>query len=358
MRVEDSVTAVSWIPSEAVTGVVLRIPFEVGLAHYDEPPPDVLLEIESFLAADRARFVNRLHAWIEVRDGVVVDYWQDGSGRLGATTLRLGGRGLTFAAVALPDRRRAEPVGDGAVRFEQTAGGRTSLPAPRRVSHPPYVQFSAPLAWTTLGLTLRADGSREFELAGASPFPRHCVYDDAGRLVSKSATIGYRQWSASAFGRHSPWGDADSTAMVSAVESALERELSRHVMRAGAKPEIRRLAPGDRLTEQGEQSDELYLLLDGVLGVDVDGEALAEIGPGGLLGERAILEAGRPYRDSHRADPMRGCGGRPRQGRPRSAARAVAESPSRRRPGRYGVSFAGDAGPKRQKRPAVAAGCG
>ncbi|CAN5198461.1 hypothetical protein BH24ACT12_BH24ACT12_01000 [soil metagenome] len=325
MRVEDSVTAVSWIPSEAVTGVVLRIPFEVGLAHYDEPPPDVLLEIESFLAADRARFVNRLHAWIEVRDGVVVDYWQDGSGRLGATTLRLGGRGLTFAAVALPDRRRAEPVGDGAVRFEQTAGGRTSLPAPRRVSHPPYVQFSAPLAWTTLGLTLRADGSREFELAGASPFPRHCVYDDAGRLVSKSA---------------------------------LERELSRHVMRAGAKPEIRRLAPGDRLTEQGEQSDELYLLLDGVLGVDVDGEALAEIGPGGLLGERAILEAGRPYRDSHRADPMRGCGGRPRQGRPRSAARAVAESPSRRRPGRYGVSFAGDAGPKRQKRPAVAAGCG
>jgi len=33
MRVEGSVTAVSWIPSEAVTGVVLRIPFEVGLAH-------------------------------------------------------------------------------------------------------------------------------------------------------------------------------------------------------------------------------------------------------------------------------------------------------------------------------------
>ena len=119
------------------------------------------------------------------------------------------------------------------------------------------------------------------------------MYDDAGRLVSKSATIDYRQWSASAFGRHSPWGDADSTAMVSAVESALERELSRHVMRAGAQPEIRRLAPGDRFTEQGEQSDELYLLLDGVLGVDVDGEALAEIGPGGLLGERAILEAGR-----------------------------------------------------------------
>ncbi len=58
MRVEGVVTAVSWIPSEAVAGAVLRIPFEVGLAHYDDPPPDVLVEIDSFLAADRARFVT------------------------------------------------------------------------------------------------------------------------------------------------------------------------------------------------------------------------------------------------------------------------------------------------------------
>lgn len=293
MRVEGSVTAVSWIPSEAVTGAVLRIPFGVGLSHYDQPPPDVLLDIDAFLAADRARFVNRLHAWVEVRDGVVIDYGQDGSGRIGATTLRLGHRGLTFAAVALPDRRRSEPVGEGAVRFEQTTGGRTSLPAPRRVNHPPFVQFSAPLAWTTLGLTLRADGSREFDLTGASSFPRHWVYDDAGRLVSKSAIIDYRQWSASAFGRHSPWGDEDSHTVVSAVESALERELSLQVMRAGLKPQIKRLDTGDRLTEQGERSDELYLLLDGVLRVDVDGDTLAEVGPGALLGERAILESGR-----------------------------------------------------------------
>ncbi len=293
MLVEGSVTAVSWIPSEAVTGTVFRVPFEVGIAHYDEPPPDVLQEIESFLAADRARFVNRLHAWIEVRDGVVVGHGQDGSGRIGATTLRLGGRGVSFAAVSLPDRRRAAPVGSGAVRFEQTAGGRTGLPAPRRVSRPPYVQFAAPLAWTTLGLTLHADGSHEFDLAGASPFPRHWVYDDGGRLASKSATIDYRQWSASSFGRHSPWGDADSAAVVSAVESALERELSLRLMHSGDKPEIRRIATGQRLTEQGEQSDELYVLLDGVLCVDVDGETLAEIGPGAVLGQRAIVESGR-----------------------------------------------------------------
>lgn len=293
MRVEGLVQCVSWIPSESVTGLVFRVPFEVGLSHYDPPPPDHLDDVESLLRADGARFANILRAWIEVRDGVVVDYGHQGGGRIGSTTLRVGGLGMTFAAVSLPDLHRAEPVGATAVRFEQTAGGRTGVPAPRRVSRPPFVQIAAPLAWTTLSLTLHADGRQEFALTGASPFPRHWVYDAQGHLDSKSSTVDYRDWSTTAFGRHSPWGDTDSTAVVSQVESALERELSRQIMRAGTKPEIRRLRAGELLTEQGERADELYLLLDGVLRVEVDGEQLADIGPGAVLGERAILESGR-----------------------------------------------------------------
>lgn len=222
-----------------------------------------------------------------------MNHGHSGTGRIGATTLRLGRQDMTFTAIALPDRRRAEPLGADAVRFEQTAGGRTGMPAPRRVSRPPYVQLAAPLAWTTLSLTLHADGSQEFELTGASPFPRHWVYDNDGRLAAKSATIDYQRWSTEAFGRHSPWGDTDSPAFVSEVESALERELSLRIMRAGTKPRIRQLRLGQRLTQQGEQADELFLLLDGLLQVDVDGNALAEIGPGAVLGERSILEAGR-----------------------------------------------------------------
>src|SRR5437773_1060098 len=38
MRVEASVTSVSWIPSEAVTGAVLKGTFESGVTHYDDPP--------------------------------------------------------------------------------------------------------------------------------------------------------------------------------------------------------------------------------------------------------------------------------------------------------------------------------
>jgi CRP-like cAMP-binding protein len=57
-------------------------------------------------------------------------------------------------------------------------------------------------------------------------------------------------------------------------------------------PHIKSLQPGQTLTRQGEHGTELYVLLDGVLAVEVDGKALAELGPGAVLGERAVLEGG------------------------------------------------------------------
>jgi CRP-like cAMP-binding protein len=41
-----------------------------------------------------------------------------------------------------------------------------------------------------------------------------------------------------------------------------------------------------------DPGDSLFLLLDGVLAVTIDGEAVAEVGPGVVLGERAVLEGG------------------------------------------------------------------
>ena len=236
-----------------------------------------------------------LRAWIEVRDGEIVDHGHSGGGRIGSTTLRLGTRQPAVRRLRPADLQRADRRGVDAVRFEQTAGGRTGVPSPRRVAHAPYVQFSSPLAWSTVALTLYADGRQECELSGASPFPRHWLYDGGGTLTHKSATVDYHTWSTSAFGRHTPWGDVDSPALVTEVETALERQLSLHIMRGGPKPRLRRLAAGQSLTTQGQVGDELYLLLDGVLRVDVDGNAVAEIGPGAVLGERAVLENGPPY---------------------------------------------------------------
>jgi hypothetical protein len=291
MRIEGSATTVSWIPRESVTGVY-RLPFETGLSHYDAPPPDVLSTVDALIESDRLRFINQLRAWIDVEDGIVINHGQCGTGLIGSTTVRFGRREMNFAAIALPDRRWAEPVGTDAVRFQQTTGGRTGVPAPRRVSRAPFVQFAAAVAWTTLSLTLRADGTQEIELAGASPFPRHWVYDGDDRLAAKSATIDFQRWSTDAFGRHTPWGNTDSPVLVSEVESAVERELSMQIMRPSAKPTIRRLRDGAHLTTQGEQADELFLLLDGILHVDQDGHARGEIGPGAVVGERAILESG------------------------------------------------------------------
>ena len=54
----------------------------------------------------------------------------------------------------------------------------------------------------------------------------------------------------------------------------------------------RTLDEGELLVEEGTEGDDLYLLLDGVLGVEVGGEPVAEMGPGTMLGERASLEGG------------------------------------------------------------------
>jgi CRP-like cAMP-binding protein len=77
------------------------------------------------------------------------------------------------------------------------------------------------------------------------------------------------------------------------AESTLERQLSKTIMRSGATSKPRQLTLDETLTEQGETGDGIYLLLDGILAVEVDGETVAEVGPGAVLGARALLEGGR-----------------------------------------------------------------
>ena len=52
MRLESSVTSLSWIPSEAVAGVNKPM-FEMGVAHYDDPPPDVIEDLDALRDSDR-----------------------------------------------------------------------------------------------------------------------------------------------------------------------------------------------------------------------------------------------------------------------------------------------------------------
>jgi cyclic nucleotide-binding protein len=304
MRVESAVTSITWIPSEAISGMP-KMPFEMGISHYDDPPPDRIDDLDPLHENDLFREANELKAWIEVEDDQIVGHGYSGQGRIGVTRLKLGPREVHFAAVQYPLLQAEPEVGDGWVKFVQSAGGHMGLPAPRRVSGKPFFRIKSASAWTTLQLIVYADGSSKHSLLGASPFPRHWIYDKDGVLVEKSGTIDFERWYRESHGPNTPWGEEDSPTLVTAVESELERDLSASIMRSGAKLERRNLDSGEALVHEGEEGRELFLLLDGMVDVEVNGDVVAEIGPGALLGERALLEGGKRTATIWASTPVR-----------------------------------------------------
>ena len=310
MRIETAVHSLSWVPSESLTGP-LATGMELGVSHYDAPPPDRLDDrgqVRRMCDEDRFRFAHVLSCWVEVEDGLVVaaGHGDDSGIVMGSTTVRLGPVGATFRAASLPVLRRDPVVLADEVRFVQTVGGRTGVPLPRPVPHPPFVRWLAPIVWTTLELVLRADGTHDVSLRGASAFPRHWVYDGSGRMVVKSGLTDQARWMAHSFGERTPWGRTDREALAVAGESELERLLSAGIMRGAERPEVRVLAAGDLLARQGEAGTDLLLVLDGVVRVEVEGAGpLGEVGPGAVLGERALLEGGRRTATLVAATPVR-----------------------------------------------------
>jgi hypothetical protein len=292
MRVSSSVTSISWIPSEAIAGIT-RLPFDLHVTHYDDPPPDHIDDIDDLHRRGAFRFANLLRAWVEVEDGRIVDVGQDGRELLSKTLVGLGRMSVGFSPTAFPMLRDPPDWGSESATFTQTAGGRPGVPAPRVVQGRPFVKLEGPNVWTTLSLTLGADGTSTWSLVGASPFPRHWIYDDAGHVVAKAGTIDFKDWYAHAFGGHSPWGGEQSGAVTTAAETPLERLLAGSIMRAGRRPHVRTLAAGDVLTEEGAPGTTVFLVLDGVLSVSVGGSELAQLGPGAVVGERALFEGGQ-----------------------------------------------------------------
>jgi cyclic nucleotide-binding protein len=293
MRVESSVSAISWIPEAAIEGLP-KLPFELGIGHYDPAPPEHISpgDLERLRDEDRFREANHLAAWIEVEDGHITGWGNEGAAFVGTTTFKAGPRNVKVPGVAFETLRPDPEVGPGSVRFVQTVGGRAGFPAPRMVRGAPFFRINSATAWTTLALTINADGSSQHELVGASPFPRHWIYDRAGDVVEKAGTIDFKKWYRESHGDKTPWGAEDSEAFVVAAETALERQISRDMISRGVDLRRRVVEQDDTLVEQGDKGDELYLLLDGVLAVERDSEEIAQIGPGTILGEGAVLGDG------------------------------------------------------------------
>src|SRR6266704_1628016 len=256
MRIESSVTSVSWIPSEAVTGAT-RIPFERGVTHYDDPPPDQWEDLDSVLGPQGARFANDLRAGVDVDNGKIVAYGQGGGGRVSGTLVRIGGMRVVVEAVAYPELTPEPVIGEDFVRFTQTAGGRPGIPAPRLVKDAPFVKTEGPTVWTTLALTIYADGSTGHELVGARSFPRHWIYDADGKLAGKSALIDFKTWYRTATLAHSPWHGHEHEVLAAEAETPLERRLSLAIMRGGGpQPRTAKAKAGKTILAEGEAADE------------------------------------------------------------------------------------------------------
>ena len=181
MRVQATATTMSWIPSDIVGGA-LRKGFDVGLSHYDPPPPDRLApgEVHELSAADRFRFGNLLTAWAEVADGRIVDagYGEDAGLVIGIT----GGAGRPAAgdvpgrpaahdpARPRADRRRRRPAGaDRRGPHRRTAAASGAPPALRAVV-----------------------GARGVDHAGRDAPPRRQQLDRAARGEPVPAALGLR----------------------------------------------------------------------------------------------------------------------------------------------------------------------
>ena len=65
------------------------------------------------------------------------------------------------------------------------------------------------------------------------------------------------------------------------------------VMHGDTKPAIRTISEGQTLVRQGDAGTNVFLILDGIFVVEVDGQPVAEIGPGAVVGERAALLDGK-----------------------------------------------------------------
>jgi hypothetical protein len=281
MRIEATARCLTWIPPLAVEGT-FKLPFRLGISHYDAPPPDEVHDVDALVAADAIRFANELTGWIEVDRGRITAYGANGRGHFGTTRLRVGPFGTAFAAVPLPEIRGAPEVHPDRVRFVQTAGGHTGVAVPRRIAHPPFVRLSAPIAWSTVSLTIGVDGSRVVSLDAASPFPRHYLYDTTGQLIGKTGLIRYGTWIRQAEETDTPWGGVSNVALFVGVNSGAERALANAALMSHGYVQ-HALEPGALLREIQLTESQLNLLLDGILVIDLDETPVSEVGPGAIF---------------------------------------------------------------------------
>jgi hypothetical protein len=131
-------------------------------------------------------------------------------------------------------------------------------------------------------VTLYVSGLSDARLTDASPFPRHYLYDSAGKLSHKTALLRYHSWIREA-GRHvTPWDVMAGPLPVAPVNTELERSLANSILVSGNYRQ-HRLRAGGFLSDLPIASTEVHLLLDGLLMIEIDHQPATEAGPSAIF---------------------------------------------------------------------------
>src|SRR5204862_99536 len=167
MRIDASATAITWLPFDALERMHV-VPLELAVAHYDEPPPEVVPDLDELRRRDAFREANELSAWIEIDGGMIVDYGQSGRSLIGQGP-ELEVRQVSFAAVEFlfvvldgvfdveVDGEGGAQVGSGAILGERAVLGdgrrtatlraarssRVASIGPDEISRPDLAEISA-----------------------------------------------------------------------------------------------------------------------------------------------------------------------------------------------------------------------
>ena len=265
--------------------------------HYDPPPPLTVTDLDAMRRRGEFRFANILRAWIHVEGGKIRDYGYAGGVIMGLTPITTGPLRVMLPTKPNPVIQHAPQATEDAVTFVQTAGGRPGFSLLKPCAHWPFLVTRPFTIWTTIELTIRADGSCRQRLAGSSPFPRHWLYDDDGHLTEKAALTRAQLWLSTIYGTHTPWGGQDQVPVVAPPETELERALADQIMQGGERPAVRSVQAGEFLFRQAEVGTSIAVILDGNFEVRVNGNVVGHAGPGTVAGERASLEGGQRTAD-------------------------------------------------------------
>jgi hypothetical protein len=161
------------------------------------------------------------------------------------------------------------------------------------VDHPPYVRVAAPVVWTTLALRSMRTDVWTTRWSALADFARHWIYDRSGRHGAKSGLIEFRDWYREAFRSQTPWGGIDTPVPIRPAVSDVEREISDLV------PPSNVWKPGR--CSYGRASWQRVVPLVGRFCSRLSWwNGVAEVAPGAVLGERALLEHHVEHRQRRR----------------------------------------------------------